>query len=158
MGSAGTTATVEYPLYVNWDGDCSWYGTNYANVYGSAAVNGTVSIGTLSLSGTTIGSGTSITLHVPVSTSSGVQSTNGTTLEISITDATGTFSLAFDPAGPVAVNLGQSASHDYEFVITRGTPPTSSQTCKFAAHLNVASSLTAPNNDRKTDEAVTILP
>jgi len=35
MGGAGTTATVEYPLYVNWEGDCSWYGTNYAYVYGS---------------------------------------------------------------------------------------------------------------------------
>ena len=36
MGDVGTTAQVEYPLYVNWEGDCTEYGTNYDYVYGQA--------------------------------------------------------------------------------------------------------------------------
>jgi len=40
MGETGTAAQVEYPLYVNWEGDCDLYGTNYDYVNGSVAVKG----------------------------------------------------------------------------------------------------------------------
>lgn len=40
IGQTGTTATVEYPLYVNWENECSWYGTNQVNINGSVDVRG----------------------------------------------------------------------------------------------------------------------
>jgi hypothetical protein len=47
MGETGTTATVEYPLYVNWEGDCDLYGTNYDYVYGEAQSKAEVHISTV---------------------------------------------------------------------------------------------------------------
>jgi hypothetical protein len=156
-GETGTTATVEFPLYVNWENECSWYGTNQTNVNGATTVTGTVSIGTVTMEGTTISSTSIVKVHVPVASSSGISSTNGTTLELSIVEQTGEFTLAFSPNGPVAVNLTGGQSHEYIFEVSRLTAPTQNQTCKLAAHLNVVSPLTAVNNDLKTD-TITVVP
>lgn len=40
MGDTGTSATVEYPLYVNWEGDCDLYGTNQTYINGWVNVRG----------------------------------------------------------------------------------------------------------------------
>jgi RimJ/RimL family protein N-acetyltransferase len=62
MGDVSTSATVEYPLYVNWEGDCDLYGTNYDSVYGQAQSKGEVHVSsvtpTVTLSARDNGSGT----------------------------------------------------------------------------------------------------
>ncbi len=147
-GFSDTAATVQYERYV-WDGlNCYDYGPNQSQAQGSAMV-GTISIGSVIVAPTTLSTGhLDAVVTVVVATSSNAQTT-GTTLEVVITDSTGSFQLTFTPSSQ-NVNLQGGVSHEYTFNVHMVQAPNSPATCKFAAHLNPATGVTVVANDVKS--------
>jgi len=158
-GSTTLTATIEYPLYY-YDAftmDCIEDGSNQTNVNGQAAVNPTISVGTVSVNPTQINPNTSTTLRVVLSASSGVSNTNGTTLSVSVTDSTGGFQLAFSPTSRnVQLNSGQS--QEFTFSVSVANAPSSNQSCKLAATVTPAAGIMVIDNNKKTAETLTVTP
>jgi hypothetical protein len=84
----------------------SWDGLNCYDNYNAYTVGETdpmsvvptLSVGTVSVSPSVISSTQDATLNITLAVSSGAVNTNGTTLEVGIANATGTFQLTFTPS------------------------------------------------------------
>jgi len=132
---AGTTATVEYPLYW-WEigtYDCTLYGTTQDYVYGSANVFGTISLGSVSFTNPNppvIRYTEQVTLtfvivasNVPPGTPVGVQvSTNNHSGQVTIE--------VVDPPGNQSVGTGNNSNQSQTFTVhlKAASDPTSSVT------------------------------
>jgi hypothetical protein len=101
VGSTNTTSTVEFPIYW-WDNstqDCTFFGNNETNAYGSVQVDPTVTVTSVGFNPTTIARvGSQSTLTVQLSASTGVppsttvdievfQHTNPNNVSLTITDS-----------------------------------------------------------------------
>jgi hypothetical protein len=105
-GSTGTTATVEYPLYVNWDGDCWAYGTNQTNVSGGVQVNPTVTVTSVSFDPTTIARHSAqSTITVQVSASTGVPTS--TTVDVEVFQFTNPNGVSLDISPSTSAKTGE---------------------------------------------------
>jgi hypothetical protein len=109
----------------------------------------TITVGVITLSTTSINSTTTTTLSITLTASSGIQNTAGTSLEVAIVDADGTFNLGFTPATQT-VNLGGGNSHIYTFSVAVTSPPTSTAHCSFSAVVNVPSGYLVVGAEKKS--------
>ncbi len=141
-GDAGTSATVEYPLYW-WEigtYDCTLYGTTEDTVYGSVTVPGAISLGSVSFTYPTppvIRNGDTAQLTIVLN----VQSVNpGTSVRvlISTTDATGgelTLNFETSHTEQGLVCTGPTCTKNVQIGFTAATNPTATGSVK--AHVAI---------------------
>jgi hypothetical protein len=124
-GSTGTTATVEYPLYVNWDGDCWAYGTNQTNVSGSVDVAPSVYISNVTASGMSSQANGSSTVTVQVAANSDVPGSVTVTIRLLLESKTPTTIVPTAASGSqIATGISVSAGSPGSTTFTVGTDPT----------------------------------
>jgi hypothetical protein len=99
----------------------------------------TLSVGTVSVSPSVISSTQDATLNITLAVSSGAVNTNGTTLEVGIANATGTFQLTFTPSSQ-SVNLAGGQSQTSSFNVHVASVPSVNRTCHLTAHVNATAS------------------
>jgi hypothetical protein len=150
-GTDTASIAITYEQYV-WDGlECLDMGPGYTDGEGNVLV-GSISIGNVTLSSTTINGSGGTTVSVPLSTSSDVTNTNGTTLVLIITDADGTFALDFNPTSrQVSLGGGTTQTFTYDVTLRSG-----SGHCTFTPHVYAPTGITVTNQDKNKSAVVTI--
>jgi hypothetical protein len=109
----------------------------------------TITVGAVSASPLSINSSTTTTVSITLTASSGIQSTAGTSLEVGIADADGTFNLGFSPPTRT-VSLSGGDTQTYTFTVSVTSPPTSTAHCTFFAVVNVPTGYIVAGADKKT--------
>jgi hypothetical protein len=150
-GDTGTSANVEYALYILDPGnDCYPYGTNQASVYGSVNVAGTISLGSVSFTAPTppvVRQNEEATLAVVIIANSVATSTR-IGLQVTMTNASGDISVGIIEANPqpyIGSGLTSSSSTTVTVKFKPSTNPSSPVT--FNGHVKLVKIQETPGDE-----------
>lgn len=158
VGDSTIWAFSRYEESYGYDGrDCYDNNNQYlVGQNGALSVVPTLTVGAVTTTSNTLSVNGDIKVRVTIAASSGTVSTNGVTVEVGISDASGPFSTNITPTVQ-NVNLAPGQSDTYEFNVHLNASPAANRTCKFTGHVNAsASSFVVIGNDTASP-SVTVL-
>jgi hypothetical protein len=109
----------------------------------------TITVGTVAVTPNHVSTTQDAQLNITIAASSGVENTNGTTVEVGIANASGPFNLSISPTSQ-NVQLTGGQSQTYQFTVHLATAPAADRTCNLTAHVVSTGAVTIQGNDAQS--------